>query len=160
LPFEYNFYGQTFSTANICPNGNIQFMNGDFGYGCVPFSLFNYALLAFCADLVTDSAGGGIFTSISGSAPNRIFNVEWRAAYFIGGATVNFELRLYEGQQRFDIIYAQLNGNNGIAGVGAQQDTGSAYTSFDCYSGGLSNGLQLTFQFQPSCIDGGGPCVT
>ena len=24
----------------------------------------------------------GVFTSVSGSAPNRIFNIEWRTVYF------------------------------------------------------------------------------
>ena len=99
LPFDYNFYGQTFTSANLCPNGNIQFLSADYGYGCVPFSLFNYALLPFCTDLVTDSPAGGIFTSITGSAPNRIFNIEWRAAFFTGGTTVNVEVRLYEARR-------------------------------------------------------------
>jgi len=40
-----------------------------------------------------------------------------------------------------------------------QQDTGSAYTSFECHTGGLSPGLQLAFRLQPSCIDGGGICA-
>ena len=42
-------------------------------------------------------------SSTSGSPPNRIFNVEWRAAYFATGLPVNFEIRLYEGQPRFDL---------------------------------------------------------
>ena len=44
------------------------------------------------------NSGFGIFTSVSGTAPNRIFNIEWRAQYFPGSGSANFELRLYEGQ--------------------------------------------------------------
>ena len=48
----------------------------------------------------------GIFTSVSGTAPNRIFNIEWRTVYFADpNQTANHELRLYEGQTRFDVIY-------------------------------------------------------
>ena len=53
----------------------------------------------------------GIFTSITGSAPNRIFNVEYRTAYYnSGGAGVplNYEVRLYEGQTAFDVIYGTV----------------------------------------------------
>ena len=40
----------------------------------------------------------GIFTSISGTAPNRIFNIEWRAQFFPGVGGANFELRLDRGK--------------------------------------------------------------
>ena len=67
----------------------------------------------------TDGASHGIFTSTSGVTPNRIFNIEWRAVYYSGGvstSSVNFEVRLYENQQRFDVIYGNLNAiaNSGL----------------------------------------------
>ena len=53
----------------------------------------------------------GIFTSMTGTAPNRIFNIEWRTVLFRrrqpDGA--NYELRLYEGQTRFDVIYGTVD---------------------------------------------------
>src|SRR6185436_13059103 len=99
-----------------------------------------------------------IYVSTNGSAPNRIFNIEWRASYYHPGRKgnpVNFEIRLYENQQRFDIIYATLNGTGTSATVGVQI-SGGTFTQFECNSGGLSSGLQLTFQ--KSCTAGGGPC--
>src|SRR3989442_9162730 len=55
----------------------------------------------------------GIFTSTSGSAPNRIFNIEWRTVLFANNASRdNFEVRLYENpaqNQRFDVIYGTIN---------------------------------------------------
>jgi photosystem II stability/assembly factor-like uncharacterized protein len=162
LPFNYAFYGQTFSNVTISPNGNLQFLSGHEvgGYGlCLPYSYFNSAIAAFLDDLRTDAPGSGIFTSVSGSMPNRIFNIEWRATYYFGDLPLNFEVRLYEGQTRFDVIYGELNGDGSTAAVGVQQDTGSAYTSFECYAGGLSPGLQLTFQLRPTCTDGGGSCA-
>ena len=147
LPFNYSFYGQSFSTADVSTKGNIQFASSGFQYvnSCLPTSAFGPTILAFWDDLRTDASGSGIFTSTSGSAPNRIFNIEWRATYCNGGLPLNFEVRLYEGQSRFDLIYGNLNGTGSSATVGVQKDTG-AFTQFECNSGGLSPGLQLTFQ--------------
>src|SRR5262249_43501366 len=89
-------------------------------------------------------------------APNRIFNIEWRATYYTGNASANFEVRLYEGQSRFDLVYGVLNDTGSSATVGIENNN-SAFVQFECNSGGLSNGLQLTFQ--QTCTDGGGECA-
>jgi PKD repeat protein len=158
LPFAVSFYGQAFTNAALSSNGNLQFLSSDdqFNNTCPPYSGFNYAIMPLWDDLRTDSTGTGIFISTNGAAPNRIFNIEWRATYFSGGNNVNFEIRLYEDQNRFDIIYGELNGDGSTATVALQKDTGGAVQSFECNTGGLSAGLQLTFQ--PNCTDGGGPC--
>ena len=162
LPFSYIFYGQTFSNVTLSSNGNLQFGSSSTAYAnaCLPQGGVNNAIFAFWQDLRTDCSNNGIYTSTSGVAPNRIFNIEWRTSYYnasCAGAPANFEVRLYEGQTRFDIIYGNLNGNGSSATVGVQKDTGSSSTTFECNSGGLSTGLRLTFQSQ-SCSDGGGSC--
>ena len=87
-------------------------------------------------------AGFGIFTSISGTAPNRIFNIEWRAQYFPGTGTANFELRLYEGQTRFDIIYGTVNNGNTSATAGVQKND-TDFTQYFCNgTGGAATGGQ------------------
>ena len=68
------------------------------------------------------NSGFGIFTSVSGTAPNRIFNIEWRAQYFPGSGSAGFELRLYEGQLRFDVIYGTVSNGNTSATAGVQRD--------------------------------------
>jgi hypothetical protein len=156
LPFTYTFFGVNYITATLSSNGNIQFGTSrtDYSNLCLPATGFTDAIYAHWDDLRTDTlAGNGIFTSITGVAPNRIFNIEWRAIYFGTSTTVNFEARLYEGQQRMDLIYGNLNGNGASATVGVQH--GTAVTSYECNSGGLSLGLQLTLQ-ATTCIDAGG----
>ena len=74
--------------------------------------------------------GFGIFTSVSGTAPNRIFNIEWRAQYTSReAAAAGFELRLYEGQTRFDVIYGTVSSGNTSATAGVQKND----TAFDQY---------------------------
>ena len=92
--------------------------NDAFGNTCLPDVSANYAIFPHWDDLCTGPCvastctGCGVFTSISGTAPNRIFNIEWRANYYNTNTALNFEVRLYENStnRRFDIIYGTLNG--------------------------------------------------
>jgi N-acetylneuraminic acid mutarotase len=153
LPFAIMFYGQSFSAANVSSNGNIQFLSDDETglTECAPFSFFNYVIAPYQADLNTEA--GGIFTSITGVAPNRIFNIEWRACVydlitFQCDENINFEARLYEGSpvEQIDFIYGQMDHNNGIpAVVLLQQDTGSHLTQYSCNQPILQSGLRIEF---------------
>ena len=88
LPFPYSLYDQTFNSINLSSNGNAQFTTTDaaFTNQCLPWNTHDYTIFPYWDDLYLVNGGFGIFTSISGSAPNRIFNIEWRAQYFPGTA--------------------------------------------------------------------------
>lgn len=87
--------------------------------------------------------GCGVFTSVSGSAPNRVFNVEWRAVRYSNPTQpVNFEVRLYENGQGFDFVYGQVNGSGGSATIGVQNDPARS-TQFSCNTASLSQGLLI-----------------
>src|SRR6187397_2176005 len=144
LPFAYSLYGTTFSSVNLSSNGNAQFVTTDtaFTNQCLPWTAHNYTILPYWDDLYLVNSGFGIFTSVSGTAPNRIFNIEWRAQYFPGSGSAGVELRLYEGQTRFDVIYGTLTNGNTSATAGVQKDD----TNFDQYfcngTGGAAAGGQ------------------
>src|SRR5438552_3617273 len=76
LPFDVQFYDQTFSggsTIYVNSNGFLSFDSPYSGCcgGCVPTSEFSNAILGLWEDLITyNSAGKGIFTSVSGVAPH------------------------------------------------------------------------------------------
>jgi len=125
LPFSYSLYDQTFTSINLSSNGNAQFTTTDttFTNQCLPWTTHNYSIFPYWDDLYLVNSGFGIFTSISGTAPNRIFNIEWRAQYFPGSGSAGFELRLYEGQTRFDVIYGTVTGGNASATAGVQKTT-------------------------------------
>ncbi|HEX8130632.1 MAG TPA: carboxypeptidase regulatory-like domain-containing protein [Pyrinomonadaceae bacterium] len=153
LPFAYNFYGNTYTSAVVSSNGNVQFASANPDYGqnevCFPLSLFSYSIVPHFSDLTIGGAGEGIFTSVSGTAPNRIFNIEWRASALGKPAgSLNFEVRLYEGTgaRSFDIIYGSVPNNGFDATVGVQRgavpagDAAGAFTQYECHTGGLRNG--------------------
>ena len=144
LPFAHSLYDQTYNAVTLSSNGNAQFTTLDAAFSniCLPWYTHNYTILPYWDDLYTLNAGFGIFTSVTGIAPNRIFNIEWRAQYYPGSGTANFELRLYQGQTRFDVIYGSITGGNTSATAGVQKTD----TTFDQYfcnaSGGAATGGQ------------------
>src|SRR5438105_5713336 len=136
LPFSYAACGTTYTSINVSSNGNAQFTttSTDFTNVCLPWLDHNFTIFSYCDDQRTDNLrwagctgfpGGtcGIYTSVSGTAPNRIFNIEWRTVYFANTALqANDELRLYEGQSRFDIIYGTVANGNSSATAGVQKN--------------------------------------
>jgi hypothetical protein len=152
LPFSYTLYDQTYNAINLSSNGNAQFTttNTAFSNVCLPWTGQNYTIFPYWDDLQTNiglsgcsayTSGCGIFTSTSGSPPNRIFNIEWRAVYFANNSLqANFELRLYEGQSRFDVIYGTVGNGNTSATAGVQRDDNCFNQYFCNGSGGPATG--------------------
>jgi len=142
LPFAVTLYGAAYTSAAASSNGNLQFGSGSSAYNndCLPNAAFGVALLPHWDDLRTDGPGEGIFTSISGVAPNRVFNIEWRTSYFSGGGSANFEIRLFEDQSHVEFSYGEVAGGGSGATVGAQHTIFPA-TQFQCNAGGLTAGL-------------------
>jgi hypothetical protein len=166
LPFPFRFYERVFTSANLSSNGNLQFDSEDVSYqnSCLPTTHFSYAILPFWDDLRTDQFGAcssyatgcGIFTSVTGTAPNRIFNIEWRAIYFDSRQdAVNFEIRLHEGvPSRLDFVYGHIGWvNGGSSTVGVQQGDGSngMFTEFSCNAPIFTDGLKIAWD-APPCV--------
>ena len=98
---------------------------------------YDYTIFALWAEwyTVTDATGCstwangcGIFTSVTGSAPNRIFNIEWHVVSREDDSlTGNFEVRLYENNpdKRFDVIYGVIQRqSSNFDSAGVQGSTG------------------------------------
>ncbi len=161
LPFAYTLYDHSYTQARATSNGLLGFaLANESSNTCLPDVDSNDAIFAHWADLDTRNTTGctacGIFTSTSGAAPNRVFNIEWHARYFASTTELNFEVRLYEGQHTFDLVYGAVPDSGSSATIGVQRDTGSRSTQFGCNSGGLSAGLLLTFNL-PVCPTTGTP---
>ncbi len=164
LPFPYTIYGQTYNGVTVSANGTLQFGSGNAtpATTCLPVPSFNYTIFAHWHDLATTALsinypcpGCGIFTSTSGVTPNQIFNIKWVTCWVVDGECLSsasgyptFEVRLYEGQNKFELIYGAMPSKDSIesldAVVGVQKDDHSRYTPFIC-SSGLTQGLKLTF---------------
>ena len=67
---------------------------------------------------------GGLRTSLSGTAPNRVFTVEWRSVKWnldAGSAAMSFQAKLYENvnvvQLAYDRVIGSLNGASASIGL-------------------------------------------
>jgi hypothetical protein len=124
--------------------------------------LWTTAILAYQDNLRTDNGpwtgcagfpGGqcGIFTSVTGSAPNRQFHIEWRATLFSDTTTsANFEVRLNENcSSYFDIIYGATNDSGSDETSGVQASSTGPATVFSCGTATLTSGLDVRYSCLP-----------
>ncbi len=121
LPFPYQLYDAVFDNVDVGSNGHLTFgsINNSGVNACLPVPGPSYLIAPYWTDqctidcrLFTTCPGCGIFTSTSGTAPHRIFNIEYRTVYAgsgTPGVPLNYEVRLFEGQVGFEMIYGLIN---------------------------------------------------
>ncbi|HWA73183.1 MAG TPA: S8 family serine peptidase [Polyangiaceae bacterium] len=132
LPFQFTYYGQTYTSANISINGAVGFLSNQFiGFGNTPLpdpTLPNGAIYAFWDDLYFDGVGS-LSTEVIGTAPNRKFVIEWKDVVLLRDTSqrLTFEMVLSETGQIL-VQYAS-GGSPGIAGdsatIGIEDETGA-----------------------------------
>src|SRR5439155_5043696 len=165
LPFTVHLYGQDFASANVGSNGHLTFGadSASFGITCpTGISGTTEVLEPYWGDQCTGACnttsctGCGIFTTTTGSSPNRVFYVEYRTNYYgISGQNqdlLDYEVALYEnGTPPFEFIYnnieAALVANDSQLTVGQKQDD-VCLTQYGCDTDGgvtppVSTGLVL-----------------
>ena len=163
LPFTFQLYNQASTSAVVSSNGTLQFAgnNPTYSNNCLPDAALTHTIMPFWDDLQTDCQGCGIFTSVTGTSPNRVFTIEWIAHYYETGGLAHFEVKLYEQSplEQFDVVYAYIDDAGASATIGVQEDLAQQpqhFTQYTCDTGGITPGLLLTFTRQP-CLE---PTIT
>jgi Kelch motif len=151
LPFTVNLYGQSFTSALVGSNGQVAFGTDytSFVITCPPpfgGTDSTDVLAPYWGDQCTNTAGCGggescagcgIFTTTTGSSPNRIFYIEWRTQYYNQSTPLlDYEIVLYEnGTPSFSIIYSNISAagaaNDSQLVVGQKFDE-NCFTVFGC----------------------------
>lgn len=163
-------------TLRASTNGNLQFVgtggSTEFANGALPAAAFGTtpALLVFWDDLDLRTTGGGIYTNVVGTAPNRQFVVEWRGRHFSetsGPQSVNVAIVLNEGSSgAFEYRYAQTatgagvaNGASATVGVQATSAAGGQFTQSSLNQAVVTAGRLLPAVLEtPTCNTGPGVC--
>jgi hypothetical protein len=120
--------------------------DSQFNTTCLPWAGHDFTIFPFWNDQQTAQisvgngcgafpTGCGIFTSTTGTAPNRQFHIEWRTTVFNAGDNhFNYELRLFEGSSTFEIIYGNMvtvtNGAQ-LQVAGVQGNSGAGFLTQD-----------------------------
>lgn len=119
LPFQFTFYGQTYTDIWICTNGYIAFI--DTVCAGVPASFTNRtlpdaaapntAIYPFWDDLNLPAASAGVYTGVSGVAPNRTFTIEYRNSGFFGNLTnrIDVQVVLHETDGLITVHYRNID---------------------------------------------------
>ena len=159
FPFPISFYGTSYTGANLNSNGDIQFANNSAVVGTLcpyPYPNLGPTIFLYQDDLRTDvglsgcvawANGCGIFTGISGTAPNRVFNIEWHAVRHNATAnTADVEIRFYENTPSFfDVFYNFVGDNGSNEGSGVQASATGPATTYSCLQPILTDGLKVTY---------------
>ena len=118
IPFNFGFYGSTYTVARISTNGFIWLTDaGDQGC-CNGFSIPDDPGITnpFIALTQTDwypssPAEGTIFYAVTGSAPNRVFVVHYENVQHISsGDRMTGEIQLFETSNEIRLVMSSLTG--------------------------------------------------
>ncbi|MEA2459926.1 MAG: large repetitive protein [Actinomycetota bacterium] len=146
FPFPVKFYGETYTSASAGANGNLQFTGNTLSYSsvCLPNPDFGATIFAYGADVTTFGTGNGIFTATTGSAPNRIFVIDWKAQTTNGTSQVDFKIWFDESGS---FRTTGGNGSQGAAAVFGVQASGTGpFTQFSCHTSGPDAGNELRYR--------------
>lgn len=115
LPFTFYYGCQAYTTCQISTNG-VMFLGttaaGSNMTNNLTSSTDRPAIAPLWDDLAVGS-GGRVVYATTGTAPNRVFTVEWYQMEWNYGATtwgISFQVKLYETSNRIEFVY-QRNGN-------------------------------------------------
>ena len=155
LPFPVTLYNQTYTTASVSSNGQLNFGAADsaFTNTCLPDAATTYTIFPYWDDQRTDTAGSGIFTAQVGTT----FYIEWRTTLFTGGTPENYEIVLTQGSPNFQVVYGSAITDTASETIGVQDGGTNPFTQYKCSTASppITAGLQLSFGV--SC---GTPTVT
>jgi thermitase len=152
LPFNFIFNGQSKSSVLISANGYLTFGNVGYAYSntSIPSSASPNDFIAPFWDDLNPGAGGNIDYATFGSAPDRVFVVEWSGVpRYPAEGTLTFEAALFEGSNNILLQYQTLTGPNasgGSATVGIEYATGTSGVQYEYNTpGSLQEGLAVRF---------------
>jgi|GEM_PF-1540567 len=151
LGFTFYFAGVGYNQARISTNGWVS-LNQSGTTTAANANLFttsipNTTLAPWFDDLSADGTSS-IQYKISGSAPNRIFTVEWKdvLTYRTGAtARINFQLKLYETSNQVEFHYGNLqsgtHSNSESASIGMEDAIGGVGHFMDATTGSFTTGI-------------------
>jgi len=114
---------------------------------CLPAIEVGSTIAVWWDDL--NPAGAGVWARTGGAAPNRQFEVQWKAAHPNGGGAVDVRVRLQEGSNEIDFCYidtttgdANEEGASATAGV---QVNNRLALEYSCFSSSLTEDKVVRF---------------
>lgn len=133
IGFSFNFYGSSYTNVYVSSNGFLSF-DASAPNGCcsgqnIPDAAAPNNLIAFAWEDLNPSLGGSIQYFTTGSAPNRIFVLNFNAIqHHPGGNPVTAQVQLQEGVGVIEIHTTSMPSDGGNHTMGIENATGMAAT--------------------------------
>jgi hypothetical protein len=158
LPFDFAFYGETYSQVFISDNGYLNFLTADQGNaqptGIPDASSPNAAIYALWRNLRLGEPSAIEYDTF-GSAPDRTFVIEYSDVQAGTAATLDFEIVLHEGGETVDIVYGDNPANPGDgrgATIGIENATGTDALEFSFLQDLLTPNTAYRYELVPSGV--------
>jgi len=144
LPFTFVFYGVSYSTIGLSSNGFATFST-DTTYAWDIPAARPPTIALWNRDNTTSGGDRGWYTKTVGSAPNRIFVMEYRGYQLSTTNTINAELKIYEGSTTFEVLYSTSTATDNTGTIGIQDNLGAHYTVFNNNTTPPAAGTRLVY---------------
>ncbi len=140
IGFDFEFYGQVFSSVTVTSNGMIHFDgNTVIDHQNQPLPFESYRMIAPLWDDLNPGADGIIYYGTEGQAPDRVFIVEWWAVpHYYNQGDAYFEIKLFEADDSIEFHYDDVNFNDPVYSWGASATVGIG-------DGGQGSALQVGY---------------
>ncbi|HYG38772.1 MAG TPA: T9SS type A sorting domain-containing protein [Cytophagales bacterium] len=149
IGFSFNYNGAPYTTVSIATNGFIA-MGGSVASSSSPISggSTDQVISAFGANLQGQS-GSSLRYKTTGSAPNRIFVVQWENYRRKNGSddSFNFQIKLHETSNMIQIVYGdfEIGRNTDLSvQVGLRGASSNSYSNRTNVSGSTTNSWSET----------------
>ena len=159
IGFDFEFYGNTYSSVKVTDNGYLTFGPSATWYPgnvCIPDPAEPNDLIAPLWDDLDPSdywfLGAEVYYLLEGTAPNRRLTIEWYHVphwIFWSDDGVTFEVTLYETTNEMKFQYLDVDFDNSFydngasATVGIENATGTQGLQYSCNEPALSDGLAI-----------------
>lgn len=155
LGFNFPFCGSSYSQVSVCSNGWLSFANTSttsLSNGSSSLSGITPAIMPLWEDL--SGSGGSAYYQTTGSAPNRVFTMEWlnwKWNYNASGATISFQVKLYEDGQ-IECIYRQESGSIVTSSGGASIGIAASSTDWQVLDNSSTSPTPSTSSFTTNIL--------
>lgn len=158
IGFTFYLYNTGYISVTVSSNGNLQFTTklAVADNTCLPYPNMGVMVAPFWDNLYPPG-GGGVYYTVTGTAPDRILTVEWRDLphYPASPSTVRFEVQLEEATGDIYVLYQDVDFGDPRWDRGASATVGiqfynEAFLQYSCDEPALIPDLAIRFYPSPS----------
>lgn len=131
IGFNFNYGGNNFNQLSVCANGFLKFgvLLNSSSYNAISDNFGDDTIVAALSNDIASNTNGVLRYRTNGTAPNRIFIVQWKDySSYSNADTLNFQIRLFETTNRIEVHYGYfyVDVNNlyevGLRGINANNE--------------------------------------